>query len=131
MSELLDKVLLLCYNTYETKDKEMKMTDISRIASQVAQKFVKSDSLRGYSCSQFGQMKAYTLDLELIAGEHGDRLEVTTWGYDYESIRIPQTWQELIRTKMYLQLIEQKNGPDKVFLRYCFHLMRAVDKKAG
>ena len=105
--------------------------DISRTAVEVAQKFVDHETLRGYSCSSQGTMKAYTLDIELIAGEHGDRLEVTTWGYDCESFRIPQTWQELIRQKIYLQMIEQKNGPDKVFLRYCFHLMRAVDKKAG
>jgi len=110
------------------------MTDnqmVAMVANRVAKKFCQTPSLRGFSSKdQLGRVKSYTLDLELVNIDGTDWLQVQTWGYDYEEIRVPQSRPELIRRKTLLQITERPNGADKLFLRYCLEVLRAVDQRA-
>ena len=64
----------------------------------------------------------YTVDLQ--RDEDGN-LEVTTWGFDYEVIRVPQTWTGMIRQKMWAQL--EPGRLNNIVLRYCFRIMRLCE----
>jgi len=116
----------------ERKERMMKQTaTVEQVAIMVAERFIRSESERAYAVTdQMGRSKSYTLELELNQQEKGHWLTVTTWGYDCEEIWVPRTWQELIRRKTWLQMAESPNGADKVFLRYCFEVMREYERVA-
>ena len=107
------------------------MTDnqvVAREAARVARNFIRNANYRRYSIfNQAGQAKSRTLELDLIKIGDRDWFRVTSWGYDYEEFRIPLSRPELIRRKMLLQMNQNKNGADKVFLSYCFQVLKAVD----
>jgi hypothetical protein len=62
----------------------------------------------------------HTLDLQ----KDGKDLIVTTWGYDYERFSIPQTRQELIVRKMWLQLDANRDSVAQIELRYLLDILR-------
>ena len=77
---------------------------------------LKSKQARTYQVDN----KSYVLEVEQIEGENW--LGVTTWGFDYEGISIPQSRPELIALKIVVQLLS--DPVSKVALRYYLDILR-------
>ncbi len=59
-----------------------------------------------------------------------DALEVLTWGYDHQLIRLPVDWRQLIRLKMWTQinLMDGVSAMDTLSLRLYLAIMRQYDE---
>jgi hypothetical protein len=67
---------------------------VAKAALQVARSMIANPHHRTHTVN--GQQ--YTIDLEM--NEDNTAVVVTTWGYDMEEWPVPQTWGELVNSKM-------------------------------
>jgi len=97
-------------------------------ANQVAERFLVSDAMRTYQTPPdvWGERKSYTLEYERDE-EDNTWLMVTTWGYCYQGLQIPQTYGELVNLKMRAQLGLLDCGHQQIAVRFYFAIMRAVN----
>ena len=90
---------------------------------QATQHLLDSDEARTYKTAAdvWGKQSAYVIEIERSEDDR-NILEVTTWGWDYECIAIPQTRPELIAMKCRAQLFP--GGLNTIILRYCLDILR-------
>ena len=81
---------------------------------------LKSERARTYTAGRYGGVeRRYTLEIE----RDKNWLTVTTWGFDYEGIKIPKSWPELIALKCRAQMAEQPDPMAKIALRYYLDIL--------
>ena len=97
---------------------------LTQAISQATRNLIKSKKARTYHTAPdvWGESKSYTLELEQNEDDK-TLLHIITWGWDYETIRIPQTRQELIAMKVRAQL-EPQAPLNQIIIRYCLHILR-------
>jgi len=81
-----------------------------------------SDEARTYKTKAdvWGEQSDYVIELERSEDDR-NILEVTTWGWDYECVAIPQTRPELIAMKCRAQLFP--GGLNDIIRRYCLDIL--------
>jgi len=117
--------------------KEQDNRNIARAALKVARQVEGNKARRTYT-DRDGN--AYTLEMELRRPELLDgtaapwELAVTTWGYDYATIPVPTTRNELVRGRMAAQLRDGggfHEGLEVVALRYYLDVAHEADRQAA
>ena len=91
-----------------------------KAVKQATEHVLKSRKARTYHESPLEGSREYTLEIQM--NDEGD-LEVATWGFDYQIIRVPQTRGQLIASKCRLQMMDHRDGVATVALRYCLDIL--------
>jgi len=94
---------------------------------QATAHLLKSDKARTYTVTDgFGHSHRYVVELERDRSgdpEWTNWLDITTWGFDYEGIKIPQTRPELINLKMRAQMGMGDSRTDQIAKRYYLDIL--------
>ena len=107
------------------------MTDaemIQKAAIAEAKRMIRQPKLRSFINPEFPD-NTYTLEMEL--DEQDNWLAVTTWGYCYEGLYLPQSRQELVRNRIKAQLGWTGAIPKDIALRFYLDIQRRVDRMAA
>lgn len=93
--------------------------------NQATAHLLKSKKARTYQARVFGKTETCVLELERTDPYY---LTVTTWGFDYEEIRIPGNRSELIEFKCLAQMASPNDCIAQVELRYYLDILRRESK---
>jgi hypothetical protein len=90
-------------------------------------RLLRSNNARTYYVSDmWGERKSYVVEMERDRSgdpEWANWLEITTWGFDYEGISIPQNRGELIAAKCRAQMGIGDSRVNQILLRYCLDIL--------
>lgn len=101
-----------------------------KVINQFVKEFIRNPHMRTYKPDNYlVNQKIYLLDFDLDEENHC--LTCTTWGYDYSTLPIPQTWDELIHYQMKAQLgIFDTNLPNKIVHNFYYEMHKRLENDA-